>query len=188
MVVLFHWSLNNGGCAEFDLNCFLRFFAPPRHVGREFFKLILLTTLWGLFATAFAAATVLPMQSEALLVALLLKTEYWPWLLVAVASAGNILGACLNWWLGKFMERFKGRWWFPVSEAALMRAQNRYHRYGKWSLLLSWVPFIGDPLTVIAGVMKEKFITFVSLVAVAKAGRYTAIALYLQLLMPPQLS
>ena len=141
----------------------------------------------GLFVTAFAAATVLPMQSEALLVTLLVKTAHEPWLLVAVASAGNILGSCVNWWLGKFMERFKGRRWFPVSEAALMRAQNRYHRYGKWSLLFSWVPFIGDPLTVISGVMKEKFITFVSLVAVAKMGRYAVIALYLKMTLSERL-
>lgn len=129
----------------------------------------------GLFLTAFAAATILPMQSEALLTGLLLKTDYEPWFLIVVASAGNVSGACINWWLGFSIERFKNRKWFPVSEHSLVKAQQRYHRYGKWSLLLSWVPFVGDPITVMAGVMKEKFYIFLSLVFIAKAARYIAI-------------
>ena len=128
--------------------------------------------LAGLFITALAAATVLPLQSEAVLVALLLRGEIVPWLLVAVASTGNVLGSVVNWGLGRGIERFRSRRWFPASEAALERAQRGYQRYGKWSLLLSWVPIIGDPLTVIAGVLREPFITFVLLVTVAKVGRY----------------
>jgi membrane protein YqaA with SNARE-associated domain len=128
--------------------------------------------LAGLFITALAAATVLPLQSEAVLVALLLRGEIAPWLLVAVASTGNVLGSVVNWGLGRGIERFRSRRWFPASEAALERAQRGYQRYGKWSLLLSWVPIIGDPLTVIAGVLREPFITFVLLVTVAKVGRY----------------
>jgi membrane protein YqaA with SNARE-associated domain len=89
-----------------------------------------------------------------------------------VASTGNVLGSVVNWGLGRGIERFRSRRWFPASEAALERAQRGYQRYGKWSLLLSWVPIIGDPLTVIAGVLREPFITFVLLVTVAKVGRY----------------
>lgn len=133
--------------------------------------------LFGLFLSAFAAATIFPMQSEAILVGLLLKGDIAPWLLLLVATAGNVLGACVNWWLGCFLETFKDRKWFPVSAAALEKAQRFYHRYGRWSLLLSWVPVIGDPLTVVAGVMREKFIVFFLLVLTAKAGRYLAIAL-----------
>lgn len=126
---------------------------------------------------AFAAATILPMQSEALLTGLLLYTHHAAWLLIAVASVGNILGSCVNWWLGRGLERFKDRPWFPVSAESLERAQARYHRYGKWSLLLSWVPIIGDPITVMAGVMGEKFTTFLVLVAIAKTLRYIVIGI-----------
>lgn len=115
------------------------------------------------------------MQSEAVLTGLLLKTDYAPWSLIVIASIGNVLGSCVNWWLGRSIERFKNRKWFLVSAASLERAQIRYQCYGKWSLLLSWVPIIGDPLTVIAGVMKERFLTFLLIVAVAKTARYIAI-------------
>lgn len=130
----------------------------------------------GLFLAALAAATILPLQSEALLVALLLTGDYSPWLLVAVASCGNILGSAVNWLLGRWLERLRDRSWFPVRAPALERARRWYHRYGRWSLLLSWVPVIGDPLTVIAGVLREPFVTFIGIVAVAKIGRYIALA------------
>jgi membrane protein YqaA with SNARE-associated domain len=129
----------------------------------------------GLFLAAFLAATLLPMQSEAALVALLLA-DYPPWLLVAVASAGNVLGSTVNWWLGRGLLRFQDRRWFPVSPAALERAGRRYRRYGRWSLLLSWVPVIGDPLTLVAGVMREPLRVFLPLVALAKTGRYLVLA------------
>lgn len=129
----------------------------------------------GLFLSAFIAATLLPLQSEAALVGLLL-TDYSPWLLIGVASAGNILGSTVNWLLGRWIERFRQRRWFPVSEAGLARAQHWYRRYGKWSLLLSWVPVLGDPLTVMAGVLRERFVVFLLLVSVAKIGRYLALA------------
>jgi membrane protein YqaA with SNARE-associated domain len=128
-----------------------------------------------LFLAALVAATILPMQSEAALVGLLLA-GYPPWLLIVVASAGNVLGSVINWLLGRGIERFRHERWFPASEAALDRAQGWYRRYGKWSLLLSWVPVVGDPLTVVAGVLREPFPVFLTLVAIAKIGRYLALA------------
>lgn len=131
----------------------------------------------GLFLTAFVAATILPMQSEAALVGLLLLDAQPVWLLVMVASAGNILGSACNWLLGRFIEHYRNRRWFPVKEAALDRASAWYRRYGKWSLLLSWMPIIGDPLTVAAGVLREPFPIFLLLVALAKIGRYIILAI-----------
>lgn len=130
----------------------------------------------GLFLVAFLAATVLPAQSEAGLAGLILSGHYPVALLVAVASLGNTLGALVNWLLGRGVERFSGRRWFPVKPAQLDRAARWYHRYGRWSLLLSWVPFIGDPLTVAAGALREPLASFLLLVAVAKTGRYLAVA------------
>ncbi|OCP35750.1 YqaA family protein [Ensifer sp. LC163] len=129
----------------------------------------------GLFLVALAAATILPMQSEAALAGLLLS-GFSPWLLITVASLGNVLGSVLNWLIGRGIERFRNKRWFPASDAGLERAREWYHRYGKWSLLLSWVPIVGDPLTVVAGVMKEPLTHFVVLVAIAKVTRYLAVA------------
>ncbi|WGF91121.1 YqaA family protein [Marinivivus vitaminiproducens] len=135
-----------------------------------------LALLAGLFLTAFAAATILPMQSEAALVGLLLTSDQSPWLLIAVASAGNVLGSTVNWLLGRAIERFRDRPWFPAKADALDRAQRWYRRWGKWSLLLSWVPVVGDPLTVAAGVLREPLPVFLLLVAAAKTGRYLILA------------
>lgn len=133
--------------------------------------------LLSLFFVALGAASLLPMASEPVLVAMLLTAEIEPWLLVAVASLGNTLGSVINFVLGRLVERFRHRRWFPASEASLDRAQAWYHRWGRWSLLLSWAPIIGDPLTVVAGIMREPLWSFVLLVAIAKTGRYVVLTL-----------
>ncbi|RWQ87118.1 MAG: DedA family protein [Mesorhizobium sp.] len=130
----------------------------------------------GLFLTAFAAATVLPLQSEAVLAGLLVAGTHSPAALILVATVGNVLGSVVNWLLGRGIDRFRDRKWFPVKPAALNRAAARYRRYGRWSLLMSWVPVIGDPLTVVAGVLREPLWSFVAIVTIAKAGRYFALA------------
>src|SRR5690606_15980526 len=130
----------------------------------------------GLFLAALGAATLLPLQSEALLVALLLSGQYSIVALLGIATAGNVLGSCLNALLGRSLQHWQHKRWFPVGAEQLERAQARYQRYGRWSLLLSWLPIIGDPLTVIAGVMREPWWSFLLLVTLAKGGRYLALA------------
>jgi len=130
----------------------------------------------GLFLLALIAATLLPAQSEAALVVLLLDGAYSTPLLLAVAVIGNTLGSLVNWFIGRSLERYRDRAWFPASPTQLARAQRWYQRYGQWSLLLSWLPVVGDPLTLIAGVMREPLLRFVVIVGVAKAGRYLALA------------
>lgn len=129
----------------------------------------------GLFLSAFLAATILPMQSEAVLVGLLL-TNHSPVALIAVASVGNVLGSIVNWMLGRGIERFRDRRWFPIDQRSFDHAQAWYRKYGKWSLLLSWAPIIGDPLTLMAGVLRERLSIFVLLVSIAKTARYVALA------------
>lgn len=103
-----------------------------------------------------------------------------PFYLILVATVGNVLGSCVNWWLGLKIEHFKDKKWFPVSEQRLAQAQQIYHKYGFYSLLLSWTPVVGDPITLIAGLMKENFWRFLLIVTIAKGGRYlTLYALYL---------
>jgi membrane protein YqaA with SNARE-associated domain len=95
------------------------------------------------------------------------------------ATAGNTLGSCVNWYLGREILRFKPKLinsrWFPVTELQLERAQNRFSRFGVWSLLLAWLPIVGDPLTFVAGVMKVRFGLFLCLVVVGKGVRYGVI-------------
>ena len=129
----------------------------------------------GLFLIAFGAATILPLQSEWVVVGLLLDGIH-PWeVVVLVASLGNILGSMVNWLLGRSFAHFQNRRWFPVNQKNMTRAEEWYHRYGRASLLLSWVPIIGDPLTIAAGVLREPLWSFALLVGLAKLGRYLAL-------------
>ena len=128
-----------------------------------------------LFAAAFLSATIFPFQSEAVLFGMLVADHSQWWLLILIASVGNVLGSIVNWFLGRFFSRFEGRRWFPVKRGQMARAQEWYHRYGRWTLLLSWMPVIGDPLTIVAGVLREPLPVFIALVALAKTGRYLAV-------------
>ena len=139
-------------------------------------------TLLSLFAVAFASATILPLQSELMLTALIVGKQYWLPMLLLVAGTGNTLGAVVNWWLGRKVETYKDRHWFPVSPEKLAAAQARYHRFGKYSLLLSWLPIGGDALTVAAGLMREPLPVFLFWVAVAKFGRYAVLACFVTIL------
>lgn len=130
----------------------------------------------GLFAVSFLAATVLPAMSELGLAGLLVAGDLPAAALIAAASAGNTAGSALNWVFGRGLERFSGRRWFPVKPGQLDRAARWYGRWGRWSLLLSWAPVIGDPLTFAAGVLREPFWRFLILVAIAKTARYLVVA------------
>ena len=130
----------------------------------------------GLFAASFLSATVLPFQSEVVLFGLLLTEHYQWWLLLLVASIGNTLGSVVNWGIGRLLTRFENRPWFPIKRDSIARAEAWYRHYGRWSLLLSWLPFVGDPLTIVAGVLREPFPVFLALVALAKTARYFAVA------------
>ena len=131
--------------------------------------------LLGLFIGAFLAATVLPMSSEIALGAMALADRTSPVVLLVVASAGNVLGSVVNWLLGRFLITFRDRPWFPVGAEALDQAAGRFRRYGLWSLLFAWVPIIGDPLTLAAGLLRAPFLPFLVLVTIGKTARYAAL-------------
>lgn len=125
-----------------------------------------------LFISAFAAATILPAQSEALLAYQVSISPDAVVQLIAVATLGNVLGATFNWCLGRLTENLRAKKWFPVNEKQLQKAERFYGRYGRYSLLLSWVPIIGDPITIVAGILREPLLSFVLLVTIAKCARY----------------
>lgn len=129
-----------------------------------------------LFITSFIAATLLPAASEALLGTLVTK-GYALSLLWFCATLGNTLGSCVNWWLGKESLRLKDKKWFPVSENKLNKAQAQFQKYGIVTLLFAWLPIVGDPLTLMAGVMRIRFDLFVLLVALGKGVRYALVIL-----------
>jgi membrane protein YqaA with SNARE-associated domain len=132
----------------------------------------------GLFATALIAATFLPflpVSSELALVGLLAADQgSAPWLVTA-ATLGNVLGSVINFYCGRYLAHCAGRRWFPITPAQLERSSLAFQRYGSWLLLLAWLPVVGDPLTVVAGMLRVPFGLFLVLVTIGKAARYVAI-------------
>jgi len=135
----------------------------------------LMGPLAGLFLLAFSAATLLPGGSEAGLLAMASLSNYSRLTLLAVASAGNILGSVLNYGLGRLALRYQDRRWFPVSAGQLTSAQGWFSRWGRWSVLLAWMPVIGDPITIAAGVMRMQIGLFIVLVSLSKTLRYAVL-------------
>jgi membrane protein YqaA with SNARE-associated domain len=137
-----------------------------------------------LFLSAFGAATVLPFYSEIAYIGMLEAgySPFWVWL---VATAGNSLGAVVNWFLGRFLTRYESKRWFPFKPESLHRSQAWFQKYGVWSLLFAWLPIGGDALTFIAGVMRVRFSLFFILTAIGKGARYAVLYLlyggYIQL-------
>ena len=131
-----------------------------------------------LFIISLLAATILPLSSEIVLTTMLLTNLFEKNILLVIASSGNILGSIFNWYLGKKITIFQDRKWFPVSPEQLNKSQKYFQKYGLWSLLLAWVPVIGDPLTLLAGVLRVRFSIVFILVSISKISRYVFI-LYL---------
>jgi membrane protein YqaA with SNARE-associated domain len=129
-----------------------------------------------LFLSAFGAATIVPFYSEIAYIGMLEQefSPLWVWL---VATAGNSLGAAVNWILGRFLTRFETRRWFPFKPDSLHRGQKWFQKYGVWSLLFAWLPIVGDALTFIAGVMRVRFELFFILTAIGKGARYAVVYL-----------
>jgi membrane protein YqaA with SNARE-associated domain len=128
-----------------------------------------------LAASAFLSATLLPGSSEVALVAAVVTWPPFVTSLFIVATLANTAGSCVNWWLGLNSLCFQDRRWFPVKPAALAKAQQVFSRYGTWTLLFAWLPVIGDPLALAAGLLKMRFLPFALLVLLGKAARYGAL-------------
>ncbi|MCP4354615.1 MAG: DedA family protein [Proteobacteria bacterium] len=137
-----------------------------------------ITALWSLFASAFLAATILPAQSELLLASLTASGKYSVVLLLVCATAGNVIGSMLNYCIGKYLIRFKDHKYFPIKKNLLKKATTHYNKYGAWTLLLAWMPIIGDAFTVIAGIFKTNFLLFLILVTIGKSIRYILIIMF----------
>ncbi len=137
----------------------------------------------GLFLAAFGAATLIPLGSE--IVFTLLWVNGWDQVsLLGVATAGNVLGSLVNYIMGIWGGRWMMAKFAGLSEPEIIRAEDKFRKYGQAVLLLAWVPVIGDALTVVAGVLKVNILNFIFLVSIGKSLRYLFIGLTLTKFSP----
>ncbi len=133
--------------------------------------------LWPYLSLAFSAfisATLLPFGSELVLAGLL--TQGYPALLLwGIATVFNTLGSVLNWYLGRQLLLFQHKSWFMFKPTQIEQASTQFQRWGLPSLLLAWLPVIGDPLTLVAGVLRVRLLWFVLLVGFGKGVRYAVV-------------
>ncbi len=132
-----------------------------------------------LFFAAFLSGSLLPMGSEGVLIYDVLHGYSVIWLLT-FATAGNVLGSILNYYLGLKGEEFLLNKNY-LNPNNLQKAKKRFKRYGAIALLFSFMPIVGDPLTFIAGVLEYNFKKFLLLVTISKACRYFAIVYLLKI-------
>ena len=125
-----------------------------------------------LFSISFLAATILPLSSELMLGGLIATSNYDSLLLLTVASFGNVLGSVFNWALGFYSRNLTNKKWFLFKDKQIERSSKWFNKFGRWSLLFAWVPIIGDPLTLAAGLFRVKFLEFLILVTIGKVSRY----------------
>lgn len=126
-----------------------------------------------MFMAALIAGTFLPFlpgSSEIVLAGLLANKQGDTLLLVTAATAGNVLGAIVNYVVGYSVSELAGKKWFPANEGQMARASDYFERYGSWILLMSWAPFFGDLITAIAGLLRTDFRLFLILVTIGTAG------------------
>ena len=128
-----------------------------------------------LFAISFLAATILPFSSELTLAGLIATSNYDSLLLLIAASIGNILGSVINWILGFYSRNLTTKKWFPFKDKQIENSSKWFNKLGKWSLLFAWIPIIGDPLTLVAGLLRVRFLDFIILVAIGKVSRYLVV-------------
>jgi len=130
---------------------------------------------WALFFSALISSTLFPGGSEALLIYRLQDTNSNVYLLVLMATFGNVLGSIITYYMGKYGFQLSHRW-FRVSEDKLARAEHHFQRFGTPALLFAWLPIIGDPLCLVAGVLRYNIYLFIALVGIGKLARYTLLA------------
>ncbi len=129
-----------------------------------------------LFLLSFCASTLLPLGSEWLLVALLLEGAN-PLNTVLVATLGNSLGAATSYLIGRGGSAWLIEKLLRIDPPRQQRAADWFNRYGSWSLLLSWLPVVGDPLCLVSGMLKTAPLRFALLVTTGKGLRYLTVAL-----------
>lgn len=131
---------------------------------------------WPLFFSALISSTLFPGGSEVLLL-YRLNEGGDAYVLVAIATVGNVLGSLITYGMGRLGNEAVHKKWLRMSETQVERGESWFGRYGRASLLFAWLPVVGDPLCLVAGLLRCGLISFLILVSIGKLARYSVLAL-----------
>lgn len=133
-------------------------------------------------AAAFTAATLLPGGSEVVFLGLMAAEAAPPAALFVVAAIANTAGGMTSWWIGRLMvtgvESPRGQALlarFRLDPAMMGRIQRLFGRFGWMTLLLCWMPVIGDPITLVAGMARYPLLATALLTGLARTLRYAVV-------------
>ncbi len=168
------WAIDNNGGIRYQTTTLYIISAP--HPMELLHQLDLEPSLWVLFTLSFLAATVVPIGSEWLLAVMILN-GFSPTQTVITATFGNYLGGCTTYLIGICGSDFFIKKLLRIDDSDLRKARKIYRKYGSWSLLLSWLPVVGDPLCLLAGIFRIGFTRFSLLIFSGKFIRYTTLAI-----------
>lgn len=125
-----------------------------------------------LFWVAVFSASFLPSQAELLLFTFLAIGKENPLLLVLAATLGNAIGSLGNYYMGRSLMHLQNKPWFPIKNKYLQKPKHLFERHGTWTLLMAGIPFIGNPITLVAGILRVRLWLFIVLVTLGKSVRY----------------
>ncbi len=131
---------------------------------------------WSLFFSALISSTLLPGGSEALLL-YRLNAGGDVMTLILIATAGNVLGSLITYAMGRLGNEAIHKRWLRISEQQTTRAEVWFAKFGKPALLLAWLPVVGDPLCLAAGLLRYSIFSFLILVSIGKLARYAVLGL-----------
>jgi len=129
---------------------------------------------WALFFSALISSTLFPGGSEALLLYRLDEGASKPLELLCLATVGNVLGSIITYAMGRLGVQISHQW-FHTPEEKIQKAETVFNRFGKPALLFAWLPVIGDPLCLVAGVLRFNILWFLVLVSIGKLARYSVL-------------
>lgn len=130
----------------------------------------------GLFIISFIAATVFPISPEAFVVALYTQ-DYNAFILIAVATLGGYLGSLTYYYFAITGRKMALNRFVSISPERLAKNEARFARWGSLILLFSWVPIVGEPLIIVAGLLKVRLSVFTFWVILGRIVRFSLLLL-----------
>lgn len=128
------------------------------------------------FIAGAISASILPGTTEVAMATAIGAFKLAPIPVIAAATAGSVAGSGVQWAIGRFLASYRDHRRFPLKAADYDKYAAWFQRYGVWALIMSWLPGVGDVLTLVGGLFRTPFWLSMVLVGLAKGARFALFA------------